>query len=34
LEAGFRIVGVRERIGQHHGRWRDTVLLEPRSPTP
>ena len=19
---GFRIVGVRERIGQHHGRWR------------
>jgi phosphinothricin acetyltransferase len=31
---GFRIVGVRERIGQHHGRWRDTVLLERRSPTP
>lgn len=22
--------GVRERIGQHHGVWRDTVLLERR----
>ena len=21
--AGFRVVGTRERIGQHHGRWRD-----------
>jgi hypothetical protein len=30
--AGFRIVGIRERIGQHHGRWRDVVLLERRSP--
>jgi len=29
--AGFRRVGVRERIGQHHGRWRDVVLLERRS---
>ena len=28
---GFRIVGVRERLGQHHGRWRDVVLLERRS---
>jgi phosphinothricin acetyltransferase len=28
---GFRVVGRRERIGQHHGRWRDTVLLERRS---
>ncbi|MGH7721298.1 MAG: GNAT family N-acetyltransferase [Candidatus Dormibacteria bacterium] len=27
---GFRRVGVRERIGQHHGRWRDVVLLERR----
>lgn len=27
---GFRVVGHRERIGQHHGRWRDTVLLERR----
>ncbi|MBQ1010568.1 N-acetyltransferase [Micromonospora sp. M51] len=30
--AGFRIIGVRERIGRHHGRWRDVVLLERRSP--
>jgi phosphinothricin acetyltransferase len=29
--AGFRIVGTRERIAQHHGRWRDTVLIERRS---
>ncbi|MFC6091560.1 helix-turn-helix domain-containing GNAT family N-acetyltransferase [Saccharothrix lopnurensis] len=29
--AGFRTVGVRERIAQHHGVWRDTVLLERRS---
>ena len=30
--AGFRMVGTRERIGQHHGRWRDVILLERRSP--
>ena len=30
--AGFRIVGTRERIGRHHGRWRDVVLIERRSP--
>jgi L-amino acid N-acyltransferase YncA len=30
--AGFRVVGVRERIGRHHGRWRDVVLIERRSP--
>jgi L-amino acid N-acyltransferase YncA len=30
--AGFRTVGIRERIGQHHGRWRDVVLIERRSP--
>jgi L-amino acid N-acyltransferase YncA len=33
--AGFRIVGVRERIGQHamHGGWwRDVVFIERRSP--
>ena len=30
---GFRQVGVRERIGQRDGRWRDTVLLERRSRT-
>ena len=29
--AGFRIVGIRERIGYHHGRWRDVVFLERRS---
>jgi L-amino acid N-acyltransferase YncA len=29
---GFRDVGIRERIGQHHGRWRDVLLLERRSP--
>jgi L-amino acid N-acyltransferase YncA len=31
LRCGFRVVGVRERIGQLHGRWRDVVLLERRS---
>jgi phosphinothricin acetyltransferase len=31
--AGFRTVGIRERIGRHHGVWRDVVLLERRSPT-
>ncbi len=30
---GFRLVGVRERIGQLHGVWRDVVFLERRSPT-
>jgi len=29
--AGFRVVGTRERIARHHGRWRDTVLIERRS---
>jgi len=29
--AGFRTVGVRERIARLDGRWRDTVLLERRS---
>jgi L-amino acid N-acyltransferase YncA len=29
---GFRTVGVRERLGQLDGRWRDVVLLERRSP--
>ncbi|MEU4624856.1 N-acetyltransferase family protein [Actinoplanes sp. NPDC023801] len=32
---GFRVVGVRERVGRHPGRpgrWRDVVLLERRSP--
>lgn len=30
--AGYRTLGVRERIAQQHGVWRDTVLLERRSP--
>jgi L-amino acid N-acyltransferase YncA len=29
---GFRVVGTRERLGRHHGRWRDVVLIERRSP--
>lgn len=29
--AGFRLIGTRERIGKMHGVWRDTVLLERRS---
>jgi L-amino acid N-acyltransferase YncA len=29
--AGFRVVGTRERIGRHHSRWRDVLLLERRS---
>jgi L-amino acid N-acyltransferase YncA len=28
---GFRVVGLRERLGQLHGVWRDVVLLERRS---
>jgi L-amino acid N-acyltransferase YncA len=30
--AGFRVIGARERIGRHHGAWRDVVLIERRSP--
>ncbi|MFE9561159.1 GNAT family N-acetyltransferase [Streptomyces sp. NPDC006487] len=30
--AGFRVIGTRQRIGRHHGVWRDVVLLERRSP--
>lgn len=35
-QAGFRVVGTRERIsrstlGPHAGKWRDTVLIERRS---
>ena len=32
-QAGFRVIGHRERIGQHHGVWRNTVQLERRSCT-
>ena len=28
---GFRVVGVRERLGQLRGEWKDVVLLERRS---
>lgn len=31
LKHGFRKVGTRERIAQHHGKWRDTLILERRS---
>lgn len=31
-KAGFRVVGVRERIANHHGMWRDDIMLERRSP--
>jgi len=28
---GFRVIGRRERIARHKGKWRDTILLERRS---
>ena len=31
LRHGFREVGIRERIAQRDGRWRDTLILERRS---
>jgi phosphinothricin acetyltransferase len=31
--AGFRVVGTRTRVARRHGRWRDVVFLERRSPT-
>ena len=31
LRCGFRHLGRRERVAQHTGVWRDTVLLERRS---
>ncbi len=31
LNCGFRLVGVRERIGRVGGTWRDVALLERRS---
>jgi phosphinothricin acetyltransferase len=30
---GFRVVGVRERLGRRDGVWRDVMLLERRSDT-
>ncbi len=32
LAVGFKVVGRRERLAKHHGRWRDVLLLERRSP--
>lgn len=31
-KAGFVVTGVWHRLGCHHGRWRDVVLVERRSP--
>ncbi|UCG24343.1 MAG: N-acetyltransferase [Chloroflexota bacterium] len=31
LASGFRVVGIRERLGQLNGQWRDVALLERRS---
>jgi L-amino acid N-acyltransferase YncA len=31
LSCGFRLVGVRERLGEAKGEWRDVLLLERRS---
>ena len=31
LRHGFREVGIRERIAQRDGRWRNTLILERRS---
>jgi len=28
---GFRVIGTRERVAMHDGRWRDTILMERRS---
>ena len=30
--AGFRTVGIRERVGRHRDRWRDVIFIERRSP--
>lgn len=30
-KVGFRVVGRRERVGRHHGAWRDVLLVERRS---
>lgn len=32
LKNGFRSVGIREKVGQLHGEWKDLVMLERRSP--
>ena len=30
-KCGFRVVGLREKIGRMEGKWRDVLLLERRS---
>ena len=30
---GFRLVGIRHRLARKHGEWRNTALLERRSPS-
>ncbi|TVQ07987.1 MAG: N-acetyltransferase family protein [Balneolaceae bacterium] len=30
-KAGFRIVGIREKLGRRNGTWKDIVLMERRS---
>jgi phosphinothricin acetyltransferase len=30
-DAGFKMLGIRERIGKMNGEWRNTILLERRS---
>lgn len=30
-KCGFRIVGLREKLGQRHGKWHDNYLMERRS---
>jgi arsenate reductase len=30
-KCGFRLVGIREKLGQRHGKWHDNYLLERRS---
>jgi L-amino acid N-acyltransferase YncA len=30
-QAGFRVIGTREKVGRHHHRWRDVLLIERRS---
>jgi L-amino acid N-acyltransferase YncA len=32
-QAGYRTVGIRERLAQLHGVWHDTVLIERRTDT-
>lgn len=32
-DAGFRVIGTRERLGEMNGIWRDVTLLERRSKT-